>query len=63
MASPISLYLVFEIPQMLRPILIEQTPINLSGLGIAMFATTIPAVAVLLVLYGLDTLLKEHSLA
>jgi putative membrane protein len=49
---PILLYLVFEIPQMLRPILIEPTPLNLSGSGIAMFATTIPAVAALLVLYG-----------
>jgi len=49
---PILLYLVFEIPQMLRPILIEPTALNLAGSGIAMFATTIPAVVSLLVLYG-----------
>lgn len=49
---PILLYLIFEIPQMLRPILLGPTPINLSGSGIAMFATTIPVVAALLALYG-----------
>lgn len=48
----ILLYLIFELPQMLRPILLEATPINLSGSGIAMFATTIPVMAALLALYG-----------
>jgi len=37
---------------MLRPITIEPSVINLAGSGIAMFATTIPVLAALLVLYG-----------
>ncbi|MEI7532687.1 MAG: hypothetical protein WCK52_12235, partial [Betaproteobacteria bacterium] len=49
---PILLYLAFEIPVMLRPITIEPSVINLAGSGIAMFATTIPVLAALLVLYG-----------
>lgn len=49
---PILLYLVFEIPVMLRPITIDPSAINLAGSGIAMFATTIPVMAALLVLYG-----------
>jgi uncharacterized membrane protein len=51
----ILLYLIFELPQILRPILLEPTPINLSGSGIAMFATTIPVMAALLALYGQHT--------
>jgi putative membrane protein len=48
----ILLYLIFQLPQMLRPILDGQTAINLSLSGIAMFAATIPVVAALLALYG-----------
>jgi uncharacterized membrane protein len=48
----ILLYLIFELPQMLRPILDSETAINLAGSGIAMFATTIPVMAALLALYG-----------
>ena len=55
------MYLVFELPQMLRPILLEPTPLNLSGSGIAMFATTIPVVAALLVLYGQGSSQQERK--
>ena len=48
----ILLYLIFELPQMLRPIIDGETAINLAGSGIAMFATTIPVIAALLALYG-----------
>jgi len=57
----ILLYLVFELPQMLRPILLGPTAINLAGSGIAMFATTIPALAALLVLYGQNTPQVRHQ--
>jgi putative membrane protein len=57
---PILLYLIFEVPQMLRPILLDPSPINLAGSGIAMFATTIPVVAALLVLYGQHSSQDSH---
>ena len=43
------------------PILLEPTPLNLSGSGIAMFATTIPVVAALLVLYGQGSSQQERK--
>ena len=59
--SPILLYLAFQLPQMLRPILEGETAINLAGSGIAMFAATIPVVAALLVLYGQHIQNKNES--
>ena len=57
----ILLYLIFEVPQMLRPILHGETPINLSSSGIAMFATTIPVLAALLALYRQDPLKADDE--
>ena len=48
----ILLYLTFEVPTMLRPILSGETTIRLALSGIAMFAATIPVMAALLALYG-----------
>jgi uncharacterized membrane protein len=58
---PILLYLIFEVPQMVRPILLEPTAINLAGSGIAMFATTIPVVAALLALYSQNTFSEQRK--
>jgi len=57
----ILLYLIFEIPQMLRPIMDGETAINLAGSGIAMFATTIPVIAALLALYGQNSQQERHQ--
>ena len=47
----ILLYLTFEVPTMLRPMLSGETPMNLALSGVAMFATTIPVLAAVLALY------------